>query len=82
MTFHEYEMINYSERLYFTSDGELKLEIEGQRDYTKTLTSKQAEKWLKKRYPRWSWNRMFKSANHWLEGIKNKQSEGGNHEKE
>lgn len=67
MSFNDYDMAHYSEDLCFTSEGKFKLEIEGQRDYTKTLTPKQTERWLKKRYPRWSWNRMLKSANRWLE---------------
>lgn len=73
MGFDDYTMAEYAENLRFTLQGEFKLEIEGQRDYTKTLTPKQAERWLKKRYPRWSWNRIFKNANDWLEHEKQKE---------
>jgi hypothetical protein len=60
-------LMEFEEQLYFTSGGEFKLETDGQ---TKTITPKRAEKWLKKRYPRLSWNRMFKCANDWLKEKK------------
>lgn len=64
---HTLTLMEFEESLYLTSKGEFKLETDGQ---AKTITPRRAEKWLKKRYPRLSWNRMFKHANKWLEDEK------------
>jgi hypothetical protein len=64
-------MMEFEECLYLTSEGAFKLETDGQ---AKTITPRRAEKWLKKRYPRLSWNKMLKFANEWLIEKKEKKA--------
>jgi len=63
MSYENYKIDNYSESLEVTPEGKYVLEIEGQRDYIKHLTIKQAEAWYAKRYPKKSWIRIVKGVN-------------------
>ena len=70
------EVSRYSETLYFTQHGEWVLDMLDGRGQKKMLAPKQAEAWLKNRYPRTSWVAVIQRANHWLESLKTKQAGG------
>ncbi len=77
MSYEDYGAAHYSEDLLYTLRGEWVLEIQGKRDYTKQLTPMQAEKWLNKRYPGLSWNRLNREAEGWLKLQQKKANKVG-----
>ena len=66
----EYQIAETSQNLVFTSRGKFLLEVEGQRDYMKWLTPKQAEEWLKEHYPSQSWKKCVKECEEWRSSEK------------
>jgi len=59
---HSYSFAHIEENLDYTHDGRFILRVEGEKDYWKELTPQEAEAWIKKHYPKYSWKRMVKHA--------------------